>query len=229
MKPNIATLKEDHATDGLLVIYHGPDFTSKAPKHFASIIACKPGECYLERHCAAVQVASDGADLYFSNGRFRLQPDSRSAFHGPISLPVLTKKLRSMEDIKEELVAPEYVPLRADWERERDYHFIRGGEGAACEMFQLLRFWNQFEDQGLSWEERNSLITGKTSGQNSLKQLQTECARAGLELGKKVHYEKQFDEVEQALRKFELLFWYEIEGMVEVAFRNLGYPDWAKK
>ena len=219
-------IQQDQAQDDLYIIYHGPDFTTRKPQHFASIIACKSDECYLTRDCAAIEIVSDGADLYFSNGRFRLSPNSRSGLHGPISIPAITSKLRSTEALKDRSEAP-YV--EADLDSERTFHFSRDGKQRPCERLQLLRLWNQFEDQGLSWDERHELITGGIAAEGTLGEFQDECSRAGLQIGQKIDYDKQFDEMDKVLRKLELMFWYEIEGMAELAFRNLGYPAWGNE
>ena len=209
-----------HHRDYVGIIYHAPDFTPiKKSQIFISLMATNRADDFRTCDCATIDIMSDGDHLYHKNSRFRMHRYSRSVLLGRLWCPIIAKKLRSVEQPKEDWEDPEYV--QADCGTGRINHFGRHSGEGPCETFQLIRLWNQFEDQGLSWEDRSRLITGRSNAEDLVGDLKNECERAGLVFGQKTRHEKQFREFDKLLGKLEAMFWRQVQTEASIALKNV--------
>lgn len=195
-----------HGGYHLRIINHFPGFNPlKKPVHFMSLISRKEYDHNLPSGKASIQVWSDGKEIYLKDGPFSPDEHDHSQSMGAIWCPTITNKLRSVKESTGTCSNPSYVS--ADCGSKLRYHFGRGNGEGPCDTFHILRLWNQFEKQRLSWEDRHMLIAGSSKPDEPLTEFQRKCAQAGLRLGEKTPYDKQFRKLDDSIRGWESLTW----------------------
>jgi hypothetical protein len=221
----IASFREQHTPRRLAIFYHKPSFAPYyEPQHFATI--------RLKDLCAdqaSIEVTSDGKAIYFRNGIYRSNVDQHREFVTELLLPPISAKLYDLGEPDED-AEWEYPDFLSAFSGDGSSIFFgQHGEGyGGSEALQLLRHWNQFEDLGLSWMERNWMLCGCPVGEEHLDDFKAECAKLGLEPGKKIDYEEPLLLLDECLSLLEYRFWQQIHDLALTGLQNAKNRRWSR-
>lgn len=208
----------------LAIIYHPPIFAPyNEPQHFASI-----RQRDVTEDQATIEVTSSGKALYFRNGIYRTDSDRPAEFVTDLLLPPISSKLHDLGEPDEDAYWDYPDFLSAFSGDGRSVFFGQHGQYGGSEALQLLRHWNQFEDLGLSWMERNWMLCGCPLSEEHLDEFKAECDRLGFKPGMKVDFEEPLLLLDDCLSVLEQKFWQQIRDLAQTGLEGAKNRRWSR-